>query len=922
MKLNNLNSVKKKLLSLLIIFLPLIAMSQTGTIKGVVKDDAGQVVPMTPVKIKGTSIETKTDSTGAYELKNVPFGNAVIEVGSDNNIIATENINVAEPSVVLNLISKSAIMENLNLGSNDIPTLSLGDDDLKENSSNAVSSVLNASRDPFNSAASFVFSIARFRIRGYDDENFPTLMNGAILTDLSSNRSEFNAWSGLNDVVRTRENSIGLSPANFSFGGVGGVYSIDSRASQQRKQFQVSYASSNRAYDNRLVITYGSGVNEKGWSYSLSYSRRWSQEGYVPGTFYDGHSFFGSVEKNINSKNSLALTLFAAKTKNARSSPVIQELYDLAGTHYYNRNWGYQNGKKRSATVGDNFQPVLILTHDWTISEKSSLETALSFQTGKNKYSGIDWYKAQDPRPDYYRNLPSFDPSYGIDPLSAQRDSGELASRLINNPELLQINWNAIYEANQLHDTAKYVLSNSITDAKRYGFNTIYNNEITDQISLAGGLSYQMQNLNYFKQIDDMLGGKYFVNLNQFADRTTLSDPDVLQNDLNNPNKLLHKGDKYGYDYIAHIYNGSFWVQSEFKYDKVDLFLAAQLTMSGFYRTGNVRYGVFKNNSYGDSPKNNFTDPSVKGGVTYKMNGRNYLYANGAFIKRAPLFENTYVSPRTRALTVNNPKSETINSIEGGYFYRAPSLKVRITGYLTQFKDLADVKSFYYEDLQTLVNYSISGINKRHAGVELAMEAGLGKGFTVSAVAAIGEFVYTDRPFATVTQDNKDTVLAENVEVFSKNLRVAAGPQTAYTLGFNYRSKKYWYVNINFNYFDNIYTDFNPVRRTLTSLEFVDAGTPAWNKILGQEKHDGQFTMDISGGWSWKFDNKIKSLKKNAFLVLNVGLTNILDNKDIITTGFEQLRFDNRANDPDVYPSKYAYAYGRTYFASLTLRFN
>ena len=285
MKLNKLNSVKKKLLSLLIIFLPFIALSQTGTIKGVVKDDAGQVVPLTPVKVKGTTIETKTDSSGAYELKNVPFGNAVIVVGDDKNISATENVEVKEEGVILNIHSRSGSLENLNASSNEIPTLSFGDDELKESSSNSVSSVLTASRDAFNSAASYVFSAARFRVRGYDSENFPTLMNGAVLTDISNNRSEFNVWSGLNDVVRTRENSFGLNPTNYGFGSIGGISSIDSRASQQRKQLQVSYALSNRTYDNRFVITYGSGVSSKGWSYSLSYSRRWADEGFTPGTF-------------------------------------------------------------------------------------------------------------------------------------------------------------------------------------------------------------------------------------------------------------------------------------------------------------------------------------------------------------------------------------------------------------------------------------------------------------------------------------------------------------------------------------------------------------------------------------------------------------------------------------------------------------
>ena len=80
--------------------------------------------------------------------------------------------------------------------------------------------------------------------------------------------------------------------------------------------------------------------------------------------------------------------------------------------------------------------------------------------------------------------------------------------------------------------------------------------------------------------------------------------------------------------------------------------------------------------------------------------------------------------------------------------------------------------------------------------------------------------------------------------------------------------------------------------------------------------------MDISGGWSWKFDDKFKSLKKNAFLVFNLGITNLLNNKDITVTGYEQLRYDFVTNNTNTFPPKYAYGFGTTFFASVTLRFN
>ena len=913
-------SVTKKLLFFLVLFLPTLAMSQTGTVKGTVKDESNQPVGSTKVQVKGTALQTTTDANGAYEIKNVPYGTATIIVGDEANPSSTQNVTVDKAEVTADIVSHGNPAESTAVAG-EIPTLSLGDDEIKESTSQNVSSVLTAARDPFASAASFVFSAARFRIRGYEDDNFPTLMNGVLMTDLSNGRSEYNVWSGLNDVVRSRENSYGLNPTTYSFGGVGGVYDIDSRASRQRKQLSISYAASNRTYDNRLMITYVSGVRSNGWAYSLSYSRRWADEGYVDGTFYDGHSFFGSLEKVINTKHSVSLTAFAAKTKNGRSAPAVQEMFDLAGSHYYSPNWGYQNGEKRTSVVGDNFQPMAILSHNWIINDKSTLETAVSYQFGKNKVSGIDWFNAEDPRPDYYRYLPSFDPSYGDSP-SYTADSTNLANYLSTHEGARQIQWDKLYEANQLHDTAKYVLANRVIDAKRLGFNTTYNNALTDNITLTAGLTYQKQDLNYYKEVADLLGGQYFVDLNQFADQTSVEDSAIIQNNADNPNRKIYKGDKYNYDYTAHIQRSELWAQATFKYEKVDLFVAGQFVMTDFHRTGNVRNGTFYNNSLGDSKKFSFTSPSVKGGATYKINGRNYIYVNGAMVKRAPLFENTFISPRTRDLAIDGIENEEISTVEGGYLFRSPKFKARATAYMTQFSNISDNRSFYYDDLKTFVNYAIVGIAKRHTGIELALDANLGHGFTASAVASIGQFIYTDRPTATITQDNKDTVLASNDVIYAKNLRVAGSPQKAYTFGINYRSKQYWFVNINFNYFDDIYVDFNPARRTASGLEYIDNGTAAWEQILGQEKRDGQFTMDISGGWSWKMNNKFKSLKGNSFLVLNLGVTNILNNTDITSTGYEQLRFDVVTKDINTFPAKYAYGYGATYFASLTFRFN
>lgn len=914
--------MKKKILFIITFLLPFLAISQTATIKGIVKDDAGKPVPSAIVRVQGTSIQSRTDSTGMYELKNVPFGESVIVI-DDKIVTATETINVDKVDMHFNISARNINMHDASTESGEIPVVSLGNDEQQDpSSSSAVSSELNASRDAFTSATSFIFSSARFRIRGYESENSFTVMNGALVSDLAFGSALYSSWSGLNDVIRNRETSYGLRATNYSFGNIGGLTNIDSRASRQIKQFKVSYASSNRTYRNRIVATYGSGVSKKGWAYSLSYARRWADEGYVPGTFYDGNSFYFGVDKVVNLHHTVSLTAFAAKTKVGRSAAATQESFDLAGTNYYNPNWGYQDGKKRNAVVSDNFQPLFILSHDWKINEKSTLQSAVTYQFGKNKLSGIDWYKAEDARPDYYRYLPSFDPAHGDDLVSFVKDSTELAQYLTNNPNAMQIDWAKIYLANQFSDTAKYIQSNRVTDAKRIGFNTTYNSSLTDHILLSAGLSFQKQDLEYYKEVSDMLGGNYFLDLNQFADLTNPSDSAGIQNDLNNPNRSVVKGDKYGFDYIAHMQKSSLWAQTIFKYDRFDYFIAAQVEMTQFYRTGKVRNGAFKDNSFGDSEKHKYTDPSVKGGITYKYNGRNYFFVNATYSKRAPLFRNAYISPSTRDQVIDNLTDTKIISTEGGYSFRSPRLKIKATAFYTQFKDQTVTLRYYDGDFNTFVNTTVTGIDRSHTGIEIGVDASLGQGFGASAVASIGQYLYTSRPLATVSQDNKDTLLSSNETIYLKNIRVGGFPQGAYSLGLNYRSPKYWYVYMNLNYFSNYHVAPNVSRRTITALDLVNEGSAQWQDILSQEKRDGEFSIDISGGWSWKLNSQFKSLKRNSYLGLNIGITNVLDNKDITYNAYEQSRFDTNTHDVKTFPTKYSYAFGRTYFASLTFRFN
>ena len=825
---------------------------------------------------------------------------------------------------------RDSILESLkdNLLDN-IPVISIDENDGQDGSAQNISSQLSAGRDPFLNAATFKFSAVRFRIRGYDADQFGTYINGVPMENLDNGFTPFGQWGGLNDVLRNRETTIGMDPTTFAFGEMGGLTNFDTRASRQRKQTSFNYALSNRNYVHRLMLTHSTGLNKKGWAFTLSGSRRWAEEGFAEGTYYNGWSFFGAVDKRFNDRHLLSFVAFATPTENGRQGSSIQEMIDIAGNNFYNPFWGYQNGKKRNASVAKSFQPIGILTHDWKISDKTTLVTAGSFSFGKRSLSGLDWYNAADPRPDYYRYLPS----YQLDPTYAAQMWDEMKSDVNKR----QINWDALYNTNYSSfesvnnangipgntvsgRRSHYILEDRVVKTTKYNFNTTLNSTISEHVIFSGGITYQAQVNNYYKEVDDLLGGDFYVDINQFAERDFPTNPDAGQNDINRPNRILKTGDKFGYDYDINIKKGSAWLQGVFKFRKIDLFIATENSFTNFFRRGNVRPGLFKDNSYGKSTTHSFFNSSIKGGITYKIDGRNYIFANGSYASRAPFFENAYLAPRTRDFVQNDLKSEEVGSIEAGYVMNAPKLKLRATGYYTQFKNQLNVITFYNDEFRNFVNYAISNIGKVHTGVEFGAEAKIYRGLSLNAAAAVGKYFYNTRQLATVTADNSSQLLSVNDVVYSKNFYVPT-PQNAYTIGLDYRSPQFWFINVNFNFFDKMYLDFNPVRRTEAASSGVEEGSALWHDIIDQKRLDNQYTLDAFAGYSWMMNRKFKSMKKRTYLVFNVGVNNILDNRNIVSGGFEQLRFDFAEKNTNKFQDRKFFAYGINYFASIGLRF-
>lgn len=905
-----------------------LSWAQTGIVKGRVFNDENKQpyfdITVTIPQAKTMSI---TDADGNFSFGNIPYGNYEIIFSLDGTeldktaVQVGKTVNILEPVYLTPPTSSQTNNYTLDNSASNFEESGNQDDNSVSSGNQNISSVLNASRDAYLSAATFGWGQYFYRMRGYENDNNVLYLNGVPMNDLEEGGVFFNSWSGLNDVFRGRSLSLGLAPTDYNFGGMGLNTSLDATASNQRKGTRLTYTATNRSYRNRIMLTHNSGLMKNGWAYSFSVSRRWAQQGQIKGTFYDALAYYAAVERRFK-RQGFNFMVVGSQIRRGKSGPASEEAFDLAGTHYYNPYWGYQNGEIRNSRILNSHSPLFILTHDYKVSEKTLINSSISFQSGETANTGIDWYNSADPRPDYYRYMPSYIDSPGI--------TQEAYDRIKANPdEYMQIQWDKMYEANYLskkggYGRSMYIVNENVEASRKWNGAVNLESVVNDHVMVYSGLQVQSQVNHNFQRVADLLGGDYWLNINQFASRQFpgLANADKLN--VNDANIARKVGDTYGYDYNIHFFKSALFGQAVMTYNKIDVFAAAELGYTSFHRVGNYLNGLYPSNSFGKSAVNNFLTWRTKGGATYKINGRNYIYVNGSIGTRAPFVDNVIVSPRTRNLMISNPQQEEYNSLEAGYLLRSPNVKARLTAFLSNINNASDIKRYYGDDSASFVNMAMQGINKRYMGIEAGAEIKLSPSFSVNLAAAFTQAYYTSRPYINIYSDNDTVQLQQSGNnasdtIFMKNFYLPAGPQTAMQLAFRYNSKRYWFFTASLNYMANNWMDFTPTRRTKDAVDLLKYPSDEWTSVVAQRRIPSFYTIDLFGGKSFKVNKYLPKAGSNTYLNLNLGVTNLLNNQNIMLYGFENMRF-NRQN-PDWFPSKGAYALGIQYFINATLRF-
>ena len=760
--------------------------------------------------------------------------------------------------------------------------------------------IISSNRNVYANEVGYRFSPARFKYRAYNAKYTDMYINGNPVNDIERGQFGYSFVGGLNNQTRARESSMPFEDNNYSRSALGGSGNYNFRPSSFATGQRASIALANRSYNLRAMYTYNSGVRQDGWAFTGSLTYRWGNGiGTIEGTSYNSLSYFLGAEKLINDQHSISFVTWGNPTERGTQRGATDEMYWIAGTHNYNPNWGYQDGKKRNARIVKDFARAALLTWDWKMDDQTKMVTSLLGRYTMYSNSRLAYNGGTNPEPDYYSLMPSFNYNVWNPEATLFRDDAAFENwqaaydYLSASEDNRQINWGRLYYANSIMaangQDAMYYLQRAHDDQLLFSLATKIEKQLGINKSLNGGLQLASNKGMHYQTMDDLLGNAKFHNINTYAlkDYGSLSSKVFYDMNEGNEPKEVKVGDKFGYDYNILVNKAQLWASYAQDTRYTHYFIAGRLAGTTMQRDGKMRNGMAPDNSYGKSGTAKFLDGGLKGGVSITLPLGHALFIGGGYEWKAPTPRTAFAAAQINNDFVKDLKQEQIASFEVDYQWKNSWLSLNLNGYYAMMKNVTE-QSLFYSDIESSFAYvSLSNIKKKYYGLELGMNIKATEWLDIKTLGTISEAKYTNNADMRMLLSNSGTYIDELCVI--DGMREGGTPLTAGSIDLSFKYN-YWYIDLIGNYYDNIYLYFAPISRRETEVPKTIVNGEKTYDSPSQNKGDGGFMLDASIGRQFR-------LSHGRRIGFNLMLTNILNNIKICTGGMEQNRLDTKQEE-------------------------
>jgi hypothetical protein len=770
--------------------------------------------------------------------------------------------------------------------------------------------------DVFSDATGFGLSLFRFRARGLGARHSEKYINGVPFNDLNRGVFNYSSLASLNELTRRTDAARHGDPAPWTLGATGGAENIDMRPGGWPRGMRLSVTAADRDYNVRATAMWSSGMTARGWAFTVGAGGRWGDARLsdIAGIFRrDAALFVGMERRWAGGRHSLSAVAWVAPYERGLQAASVREAYALTGDNLYNPAWGWHDGRRRNSRTARGADPALVISHVWRPSEGTTLATgaSLDFQM----YSGTGLYRwgGADPRPDHYTRLPS----YQTDPAARELVEGLWRG---GDPRAVQVDWEAMYTANALSrmtgdGAATYIVERRHSDLLSATLNTTLDTRTGPRGRLTAGVEVRAARSMQYKTVDDLLGGDHIRDTDPYAD-----SPAAAPNDLDRTGRIVRTGGVFGYNYDIDIFAARLWAVSRHEGRVVRSWFGGEAEYTAFVRDGLMRNGRWPDSSAGRGAAHTFTGAGFRAGAVATLGGRNFIAARVYAGTQAPLPSQAYLSPRVTDRAVEGLASAVARTAEIGWMFEGRRVRGRATLFHAAFDGLTERSSYWHDEAGTFVNHVLTGVATRHNGVELAAEWKPGDAWTLTLAGSAGRYVYAGDPDGVIT--NEDGTGGETRErVLLRGAYLGGTPQAAGVFEVEY-FLRYWFFTVRGAAAALNHVSIAPSRR-LASLYAVapthpglSGGDPvdaaALRTLTAQERLPAAATLDVSVG-------KLLYLPGGRRMTFNLSVVNLLDNRDIVTGGYESGRAD--IDNPTRHATRYYYARGRHFYISVGARF-
>jgi len=628
--------------------------------------------------------------------------------------------------------------------------------------------------------------------------------------------------------------------------------------------------------------------------------------GILPNGYKKLANVFFSIDKKANTNTNIGLSVLWNYSDQGRAATTSNEMYALSQQRSYSPNWGWYHNKPYFPSTRQTNVPVITFRYLKKWSNRTSLNVNNGIILGKEARSNLVWTNTADPRPDYYKYMPS----YIVDTLL----SNQLRDWYLQHPQQLQINFDQMDRVNNATSEKRsfYIVNQENSSLLLLHGSIQFAHVVKQKVNFQIGIEYALDKVHFFNTIKDLLGGQFFFNYNGWMNDDTLAFS--FQNDISQPNKKIKQGEKWGADYTMHSFQAKPWLQVQKQGPVFETGFALGYGFEGIERMGSNQNGLYPN-SKGKSGFQYFTTADMKAQLMYKYNGRIYfrsiLYAKWL----APKYQSVFIDPAINAYPSPYALQESNYGADLSIFYRAPSFKTTLSIYQKFSFNETENKMFYHDAYARFVYGVIGQINSINNGVELVIENNLLQSLKMNYAATLSNNFYSNNPvYAYLDVNNLQTKESGFLQI--KNLPKNNGPKLVNAISLIYQPVYGFTIGVTTLYAQERPVSMNLFRRSEWVKNKIDPIT--WSQIQRITILDDQFVVNVFV--SKYFQTKPSKYSQNLFRwSISASARNIL-NTSIPIIAYEQTRFDYLRFKKEKFVMKYLMDPGASFSIRIQLQ--